>query len=106
MTVGLSELPLPVMEDLKATHSARVAAANSLLDRGHGKATQHIEADINVYEDLSFDEREAMLGTLPARLRYVRQRFTPRSGLQGDGQLGGIGRGSMVQKSSGLEGPF
>ncbi len=50
-----------VMEDLKAPHSARVAAANSLLDRGHGKATQNIEAELSVYDSLSLAEKQALL---------------------------------------------
>ncbi len=52
------------MEDLKAPHSARVAAANGLLDRGHGKATQHIAAEVSVYDSLSFEEKEALLSTV------------------------------------------
>ena len=55
-----------VMEDKKAPHSARVAAANSLLDRGHGKAVQHIEAEISVYDSLSFDEQRVLLRALEA----------------------------------------
>ncbi len=55
-----------VMEDLKAPHSARVAAANGLLDRGYGKATQLIEAKISVYDSLSFDEQRALLAALDA----------------------------------------
>ena len=53
-----------VMEDLEAPHSARVAAANSLLDRGHGKATQHIAAEASVYDSLSFEEKEALLAII------------------------------------------
>ncbi len=44
--------------------SARVAAAATLLDRGYGKATQHIEAKVNVYDSLSFAEKEALLAVL------------------------------------------
>ncbi len=54
------------MEDLKAPHSARVAAANGLLDRGHGKATQRIEAEINVYDSLSLADKQALLAALDA----------------------------------------
>ncbi len=50
-----------VMEDLKAPHSARVAAANSLLDRGHGKATQHIAAEASVYDSLDLPQKQALL---------------------------------------------
>ncbi len=53
-----------VMLDGKAPASARVAAANSILDRGHGKAVQHIEAEISVYDSLSLGEKEALLAVL------------------------------------------
>ncbi len=55
-----------VMMDKLANSSARVAAANGLLDRGHGKATQHIEAEISVYDSLSFAEKKALLEVLAA----------------------------------------
>ncbi len=48
----------------KSPPSARVAAASVLLDRGHGKAVQHIEAEISVYDSLSLDEQEALLRVL------------------------------------------
>lgn len=39
-----------IMSEPDAPHAARVAAAQALLDRGWGKATQHIEAQsINRY---------------------------------------------------------
>ncbi len=60
-TLAAVETLVSVMEDLKAPHSARVAAANGLLDRGHGKAAQHIEAEISVYDSLSLAEKEALL---------------------------------------------
>ncbi len=50
-----------VMLDGKAPASARVAAANSLLDRGHGKAVQHIEAEISVYDSLDLPQKQALL---------------------------------------------
>ena len=55
-----------VMEDLKAPHSARVAAANGLLDRGHGKAVHHIEAEVTVYDSLSLADKQALLAALDA----------------------------------------
>ncbi len=58
------ETLVSVMEDLKAPHSARVAAANGLLDRGHGKAVQHIEAELSVYDRLSLAEQQALLAAL------------------------------------------
>ncbi len=54
------------MLDGKAPPSARVAAANSLLDRGHGKAVQHIEAEISVYDSLSLSEKQALLEVIDA----------------------------------------
>ncbi len=44
--------------------NVRVRALKLYADRTYGQATQHIEAEINVYEELTFDEREAMLGTV------------------------------------------
>lgn len=44
-TEALSTLKT-IMEDAEQPASARVAAANSLLDRGYGKAPQHISADL------------------------------------------------------------
>ena len=58
------ETLVSVMEDRKAPHSARVAAANSLLDRGWGKATQHTEAEISVYDSLSLTEKQVLLAVL------------------------------------------
>ncbi len=58
------ETLVSVMEDLKAPHSARVAAANGLLDRGHGKAVQHIEAEVSVYDSLGLEEQQALLAVL------------------------------------------
>ena len=63
-TLAAVETLVSVMEDLEAPHSARVAAANGLLDRGHGKAVQHIEAEISVYDSLSLAEKEALLAVL------------------------------------------
>ena len=48
----------------KAPHSARVAAAACLLDRGHGKAIQHIEAEVSVYDSLGLAEQQALLAAL------------------------------------------
>ena len=53
-----------IMTSPKAPPSARVAAASVLLDRGHGKAVQHIEAEISVYDSLGLAEQEALLAAL------------------------------------------
>ncbi len=65
-TLAAVETLVSVMEDSKAPHSARVAAANGLLDRGHGKAVQHIEAEISVYDSLSLADKQALLAALEA----------------------------------------
>ncbi len=50
---------------LKLTKSedenVRLKALQICLDRGYGKATQHIEAEISVYDSLSFAEKKALL---------------------------------------------
>src|SRR5262245_32659217 len=38
-----------IMSDPKASDAARVSAACALLDRGYGKAPQHIEAEVGSY---------------------------------------------------------
>ena len=46
-----------IMKDVAASPNARVAAANSLLDRGWGKAAQTVEATVhNKFDDRSDDE--------------------------------------------------
>ena len=46
-----------IMRDVAAPPNARVAAANSLLDRGWGKAAQTVEATVHSkFEDRSDDE--------------------------------------------------
>ncbi len=42
----------------------RLKALQICLDRGYGKAVQHIEAEISVYDSLSFAEKEALLEVL------------------------------------------
>ncbi len=54
------------MLDGKAPASARVAAANGILDRGYGKAVQHIEAEVSVYDSLSLADKQALLAALEA----------------------------------------
>ena len=55
---------------LKLTKSkdenVRLKALQICLDRGYGKAVQHIEAEISVYDSLSFDEQRALLAALDA----------------------------------------
>ncbi len=55
-----------VMENADAPAAARIAAANSLLDRGWGKATQYVQEGENPYDALSLTERQALLAALDA----------------------------------------
>ncbi len=52
------------MDDVTAPASAQAAAAVALLDRGHGKAVQHIEAELSVYDSLGLAEQQALLALL------------------------------------------
>ncbi len=51
--------------------NVRHKALKLAFDRGYGQAVQHIEAEINVYEELTFDEREAMLSTVRALIADI-----------------------------------
>ncbi len=57
-----------VLTDPQAPTIARVRAAEALLDRGHGRPTQHLEAKISPLEDLSDDELTAGIAALRAGL--------------------------------------
>jgi len=58
-----------VMRSSKSGATARAIAANSLLDRGHGKAPQHIMAEVSYFEKMSLDERRALDAALAALAR-------------------------------------
>lgn len=54
-----------LVKALKAkAERTRVAAAEALLDRGWGKATQHIEANVNLFDQMSTDEQRAIADAL------------------------------------------
>jgi hypothetical protein len=53
-----------VMKDKKAPASARVRAANAIIDRAYGKPTQHIEAHVDLIDRLSLSEQEALSAAL------------------------------------------
>ena len=57
-----------IMIDGTAPKSARVMAANGLLDRGWGKAPQTIEMELNIYEKLNLPERQALLVAIDAAI--------------------------------------
>jgi hypothetical protein len=45
-----------IASNVKAPPAARVAAATAILDRGYGKPTQPIDANVSVFDGLSPDE--------------------------------------------------
>ncbi len=53
---------------LKLTKSkderVRLGALQVALDRGYGKAVQHLEAEVSVYDSLSLAEQQALLAAL------------------------------------------
>src|SRR4051794_10281630 len=57
-----------VLTDTKAPLIARVKAAEVLLDRGHGRPTQHVESRISPLEELTDDELTAGIAALRAGL--------------------------------------
>ena len=50
-----------VMKDKASPPASRVAAAQSLLDRGWGKSAQIIEANVNHYDRMSDDELKLLV---------------------------------------------
>ncbi len=42
----------------------RLGALQTAFDRGFGKAVQHIEAELSVYDSLSLDAQQALLAAL------------------------------------------
>lgn len=57
---------IDIATDSKSPPSSRVAAAQALLDRGWGKATQHVEAKVGPLDNLSADEQRHLLEALNA----------------------------------------
>lgn len=57
-----------VMRDPNAPHVAVVKASEAILDRGHGRPTQHIEAKIGPMDGLTDDELERAIAALGAKL--------------------------------------
>ncbi len=53
---------------LKLTKSkderVRLGAIQTAMDRGFGKAVQHLEAEVSVYDSLSLAEQQALLAAL------------------------------------------
>ena len=63
-TAEATELQVEIMRDKKAPASVRLAASMALHDRGHGKAVQHIEAEISVYDSLGYEDKLVLLEAL------------------------------------------
>lgn len=61
------ETLVAIMKNDEAPAAARAAAANSLLDRGHGKPTQHVEHELDVSRltDEQIDAIAAAWGAAP-----------------------------------------
>jgi Family of unknown function (DUF5681) len=54
------------MTDHKAPWAAKIAAAIAVLDRGWGKPTQAVEANVNIFDQMTDDELRIMLAALAA----------------------------------------
>ena len=65
-TAEAVKLQVTIMRDKEAPASVRLAASMALHDRGHGKAVQYIEAEINLYDALGLEDRQHLLAALDA----------------------------------------
>ncbi len=64
-THGAIKVLAGIMNEKAAPHSARVAAANALLDRGYGKAPQHFSADVtHQWQDVAKSEFDGWIAGL------------------------------------------
>lgn len=68
-TAEAIELHAALMRNTKVQPSVRLAAAVVLIERGHGKAVQHIEAEVNLYDSLGFNDKIILLEALDALAR-------------------------------------
>lgn len=62
------EALVEVVKDVKAPPSARVSAASVILDRGWGKATQVVEANVNIVDNMSYDELRSFVAREAANI--------------------------------------
>ncbi len=67
-TVEAINTQVEIMRDEKVNPSVRLAASLALLDRGHGKAVQQIEAEISVYDSLDLPQKQALLEVIESLL--------------------------------------
>ena len=54
------------MADHKAPWAAKIAAAIAILDRGWGKPTQQVAANVSFFDQMSDEEQRIMLAALDA----------------------------------------
>ena len=74
------ETLVEVMSDIDAPPSARLTAANSLLDRGWGKPTTHSEVTVDVYDRMSDSELIAFISeALPTLPRTIDHDYEPHN---------------------------
>jgi hypothetical protein len=66
LTLYAMETLKNAMVDQKAPWSARIAAAIAVLDRGWGKPTQAVDANLSFFDGLTDYERQALLAVLEA----------------------------------------
>ena len=65
-TKAAIDLYVTAMNDETLGTRIRLVAAKELLDRGHGKATQHVDREPNVYDTLSYDDQRALIAAIEA----------------------------------------
>jgi hypothetical protein len=54
------------MTDQKAPWAAKITAAIAVLDRGWGKPTQAVDANVSFFDQMSDEEQRIMLAALEA----------------------------------------
>jgi hypothetical protein len=54
------------MTDQKAPWAAKIAAAIAILDRGWGKPLQAVEANVNIFDQMTDDEQNILLAAMAA----------------------------------------
>src|SRR5271163_84756 len=52
--------------DQKAPWAAKIAAAIAILDRGWGKPMQPVDANVNIFDQMTDDEQEILLAAMAA----------------------------------------
>ena len=75
-----------IVGDKKASPAARVAAANTILDRGWGRATQVIEVTRTPFDEMSPDELRALEAALLAVARDASMDVDADQAATGDGE--------------------